>query len=99
MNVPGFTRNEQARGFEPPFSNRHDGVEYIGDKLAHVGMYAPIIISDMYQATHPATWALKGCLWFPIHTLWLFTVGWVLALIGIVVALVGDSWNKMKERQ
>lgn len=74
-------------------------VEYIGGKIREVGMYGPTAILHRYKPTNPLTWLIHGLVSFFVTLVWLVTVTWWLATIGIIIEHIGASWRKMKQNQ
>jgi len=99
MNVPGFTHNEQARGIEPIFKTKDDGVEYYGALLVEFAMFYPFKVLGKYPSTHPITWLLKGCVLLPIQMIWMLALVPTVGIPGMVIELVGESWNEMEARR
>ena len=84
---------------EPIFESREDGVEYWGAWLANVGLMLPFAILSSWEPTNPLSWFCKGCVLIAFLVTWLFTIGWVLLFVGLVLSVIGESWNDMKSRQ
>lgn len=89
MKIPGFEYRKEELS---TFSNR------VGDFIMTLGMELPLVTLGRLKPTNTITWLIHGILLFTMMFAWLFTVGWILMFVGLVIDMVEESFNNMRRR-